>query len=297
MTEMKVLHENILGDKIGFVKYIGHLGSDKLIVEAARQSTQKGFLGWNDGKDFNSIRRCSCDPPMLPKHLGLVSDNRECHCEASKPGDEKLLEYLMANNHTTPFEMSNLIVQVKAPIMVFREWHRHRTFSYNEMSARYIQMPNEHYIPIPRLQDKKNKQSSFGSLDEDSFGYNCERQQNEIYNQYEAWLEKGIAKEVARINTPVSRYSIMYTSANLHNWFHFLKLRMAPNAQWEIRQYANAVSEIIKFLWPRSYALFEEYRLNAVSFSASEMKEIREILKDGNYIISNKTYTKIYGAK
>jgi thymidylate synthase (FAD) len=277
----------VLGDGIGFVKYITHCGSDEVNVEAARQSTQKGFLGWGDYQKW-VCELCKYEWIIAHESGFPVSEPYMCNqCNKGEMkkvlvrGDEKLLNTLMRENHTTPFEMAELIVQVKAPIMVFREWHRHRTFSYNEMSGRYIQMPNEHYIPALRLQDQKNRQGSTKAIleGENAEGWMSEQQQ-EVYHCNEQLLEAGVAKEVARINTPISRYSVMYAKANLHNWFHFLDLRMRPNAQWEIRQYANACAEIIKFLWPRSFDLFVEHKLNAVRFSASEMKLMQRLLQE-----------------
>lgn len=266
-----------LGDEVkvldhGYIRYIGHLGTEETIIEAARQSTQKGFLGWGPKHAE------TCPWTIQP----TISESDICNCRYNTPGDEKLLEYLYSNDHATPFEMCELIVQVKAPIMVFREWQRHRTQSFNEMSARYIQMPNEHYVPEPRVQDKANKQGSYSDFLvpklNDEFKSELEYQQQYIYRSYEEMIDKGVAREVARINTPVSRYSIMWAKANLRNWLHFLNLRMRPNAQLEIRLYANEVAKIIQTLWPRTYALFEEYTLNSVRLSATEVRALQNIL-------------------
>src|SRR5690606_17419484 len=116
----------------GYVRLVEAWGSDERIIEAARMSTGKGFLGWG------------------PKEDG-------------KPGDEKLLRYLWEHKHATPFEMAGLIVEVQAPIFVLREWHRHRTQSFNELSARYVPMPDLDYMPtVERVlmpPDGKNKQA------------------------------------------------------------------------------------------------------------------------------------------
>lgn len=241
----------------GYVKYINHMGCDEDIIETARMSTNKGFLNWDS--------------------------------------DMELLEYLYEMRHTSPFESGELVVEVQAPIMVFREWHRHRTQSYNEMSARYTKMPDIHYVPTfdrIKKQSKTNKQSSSSSdLDteiKDNFINEIRLEQKTVYAEYEKFLYQGVAREVARINTPVSRYSRMRAKANLKNWLGFLDLRMRDNAQWEIRQYANAVAGIIKELWPRTYKLYEEYTLYAVSFSKSEkeiLKKAIEFSKD--YRLSN----------
>jgi thymidylate synthase (FAD) len=167
----------------------------------------------------------------------------------NNPGDEKLLRFLWEHKHATPFEMAGLVIEVQAPIFVFREWHRHRTQSYNELSARYTALPDLFYIPShERLkaakQSASNKQGSAdGFSDEDAEKIaacltTC--YQNARYN-YETLLQVGVAREIARLVIPVAQYSRMRASANLRNWLAFLTLRMAPNAQWEIRQYANAV--------------------------------------------------------
>ena len=273
-TEIKVLDH-------GYVRYINHMGGEEDIIRAARMSTQKGFLGW----DKFVCMTCKAEQAAHPDFMKSYKQNPDIWhlpCEYCKgktelvKGDEKLLEYLYKNKHMTPFEMLELCLQIKLPIFVVREVHRHRTFSYNEMSARYIQMPNEHYVPEVRMQDTKNKQGSL-SADEVAFASNQDfknnvrLEQDRIYAQYEVDLRAGIAKEVARINTPVGRYTVMWMKGNLRNWLQFLQLRMAPNAQWEIRQYANAVASIIRELWPRTYELFEEYTLNSYMLFRSEI--------------------------
>lgn len=239
----------------GYVRLIDWMGADETIIEAARMSTKGGFVSW--------------DP-----------------YEGHPDGDAGLLEYLWENNHATPFEMCELAIEVQAPIMVFREWHRSRTQSYNEMSARYTVMPNLHYVPDPgRLiaQATKNKQAASvgdGEMDLDvALGF-IVKEQETVYADYEEMIAKGVPKEVARINCPVSRYSKMRAKTDLRNWLHFLNLRMRPNAQWEIRQYANTVAEIIEELFPRTYWLFEEYTLHAQSFSRSEMKVLRTLFNE-----------------
>ena len=213
----------------GYVRLVETWGSDERVIEAARMSTNTGFLGWGT---------------------------------ADAPGDEKLLRYLYENHHGTPFEMAGMIIEVQAPIMAIREWQRHRTQGYNELSARYTQMPDLHYLPDSsrvQAQSKKNKQGSDGELDPaivDEFLRRIEAEQRAAYETYEWAIKNGIAKETARINTPVSRSSRMRATANLRNWLAFLTLRMAPSAQWEIRQYANAVGSLIQDAFPRTWTLF-----------------------------------------
>ena len=244
MDEIKVLDH-------GYVKYVEHMGSDEVIIESARMSTGRGFEGWEK--------------------------------------DSKLLDFLYRHKHMSPFEMCELSIEVQAPLFVVREWHRHRTQSYNELSARYTKMPDIHYVPTAdRLAPKEtsNKQeSSEGS------GHNVENipelivgEQNAIYGFYEDMLTAGVPREVARLNTPVSRYTRFRAKTDLRNWLGFLNLRMRENAQWEIRQYANAVSSIVKEHFPRTYALFEEYDLNGVSFSASEMAALRKSISANSQV-------------
>ena len=124
----------------GYVQLIETWGSDERIIEAARMSTGKGFIGWSDNNPCQKYpgEESACE-------RGVVG------CVARHTGDEKLLRYLYDNHHSTPFEMAGMVIEVKAPIFVFREWHRHRTQSYNEMSARYIPLPHENYYPADEL--------------------------------------------------------------------------------------------------------------------------------------------------
>ena len=250
----------------GYIELVESYGSDESIISAARMSTNKGFLGWGPF--------CSkCEIHMVETLGGLWSPaNYEtgsqigCVHDAKKPGDEKLLKYLYDNKHSTPFEMAGLIVEVQAPIFVFREWHRHRTQSYNEMSARYTPLPDLNYIPsVERLMlnSKTNKQAATGSGAAELTVEMAENYRARLDNQYaededfyQSALMMGVPKELARIHLPVGRYSKMRASANLRNWLAFLTLRMAPGAQWEIREYANAMGEVIKGLYPRTWDLF-----------------------------------------
>ena len=217
----------------GYVKFIEHWGSDERIIEAARMSTNKGFVNWDE--------------------------------------DEKLLAYLYNNKHLTPFEMAGMVIEVKAPIFVFREWHRHRTQSYNEMSARYIPLPDENYTPsVERLMEgantattNKQAQGNGKILTQDAaeeWLQMLEMAVNYAQFTYEYGLKLGVPKELARIPVPVARYSRMRASANLRNWLAFLTLRQAPAAQWEFRQYADAVCELMADKFPRTWGLFANER-------------------------------------
>jgi thymidylate synthase (FAD) len=246
----------------GYVKKIEHWGSDERVIEAARMSTNKGFQGWGP----------VCSWCKLP--LDNDSVQQVCVCDMlcePKPGDEKLLRYLYENQHATPFEMAGLVIEVQAPIFVFREWHRHRTQSYNEMSARYTPLPDLNYIPsVERLMANAsgtNKQANRAEGAEvltDDVARAVRRNMAGMYalqeNDYQNMLRVGVPKELARLVLPVGRYSRMRASANLRNWLAFLTLRLAPNAQWEIRQFAEAVAKLVAETFPRTWALFEEGR-------------------------------------
>lgn len=222
----------------GYITLVDKWGSDESIIEAARMSTNKGFQGW--GTD-------------------------------EKPGDEKLLRFLWKNKHYTPFEMAGLVFEIKAPIFVFREWHRHRVpHSYNETSARYVPLPNENYLPdfevlMQRVQAQTdNKQAqAIAAGDHPQSSYKAwlelvERMYEHMQAVYEDGLRLGVPKEIARIVLPVARYSRMRWQSNLRGVLHFMGLRCAKNAQWEIREYAKRVATYVEVNFPRTYELFRE---------------------------------------
>jgi thymidylate synthase (FAD) len=241
----------------GFVSLVEAWGSDEGIIKAARMSTGKGFLGWGPRDDQHSCMKGGRD----------LSDSDQCAACHQGPGDEKLLKFLYENKHSTPFEMAGATIEVQAPIFVFREWHRHRTQSYSEMSARYAPLPDVNYVPtIDRAmlggghltkQAGSIKGSDDLTVDAAAALLAEERELHvKLEDFYQRKLKAGFPKELARTHLPVSRYSRMRASANLRNWLAFLTLRMAPTAQWEIRQYANAVGDIVKDKFPRTWELF-----------------------------------------
>lgn len=224
----------------GYVELIEFWGSDERIVETARVSTQASFRGWGD---------------------------------ATKPGDEKLLRYLYEHKHSSPFEFAGLTLEVQAPILVFREWQRHRTQSYSEMSARYAPLPAFDYVPTTArcLQvNEANKQAGTikgaDKLTEDAVA-DWLRRLDAYYAQgqelYQDGLRRGVPKEIARLPLTVGRYSRMRATGNLRNWLAFLTLRSdhgadGEAAQWEIRQFTNVVGDFIAEVFPRTWALFTE---------------------------------------
>jgi thymidylate synthase (FAD) len=264
------MHERGTYEKIsildhGYLQLIESWGSDERIIEAARMSTGKGFLGWGPTCDVKLDDKF-CGEPVTMKDIYGGYQCLKHGTVGAKPGDEKLLKYLWDNKHATPFEMAGMTIEVQAPIFVFREWHRHRTASYNEMSARYTPLPDVNYVPtVERLMvnSKTNKQAGTIKGAEELTEANAvafQRALVDLYasaqRTYEWALGSGVPKELARVHLPVGRYSRMRASANLRNWLAFLTLRMAPAAQYEIRQYANALAEWIKLAFPRTYQLF-----------------------------------------
>lgn len=206
----------------GFVRLVDHMGSDLSVVRAARVSYD---AAWRAGEDDK--------------------------------GDEKLLRYLWSHDHTTPFESVTVTFEVKAPIFVLRQWHRHRTQSYNELSVRYRELPEEFYIPDPLLigeQAKNNKQGRTitGEKEEQrkaEVSYlqaTCE----EAFKTYRFLLEAGWPRELARSVLPVNTYSHMFTTMNLLNAFRFFTLRADSHAQYEIRVYAQAMVDLLRPIVP-----------------------------------------------
>jgi thymidylate synthase (FAD) len=199
------------------------------IIEAARQSTQGSFRGWEQ--------------------------------------DAKLLAHLYNNRHATPFEFAGMVIEVQAPIFVFREWHRHRTQSYNEMSARYSPLPDLYYQPTAErlhatsLSNKQAQAVGGRALTGPNGALFLDRLQN-FYRiaetHYQNALADGVPKELARLVMPVAHYSRMRASANLRNWLAFLTLRMDQAAQWEIQQFAKAVGDVIAAKFPQTWTLFRQ---------------------------------------
>lgn len=243
----------------GYIKLVEGWGSDADIIRAARMSTNKGFQGWEDKHYFESTDSCCL-------RCGVEWELMSTPC-SEKTGDEKLLSYLWEHEHRTPFEMAGMTFEVQAPIFVFREWHRHRTQSYNEMSARYTPLPDINYVPsIERLlMNAKGPNRQAGTIAE-AIALTIEEANNfrealtQVYSLqeelYQMALKNGVPKELARIHLPVGRYSRMRASANLRNWLAFLTLRMDKAAQWEIRQYAAGIAAFIATRFPRTHALW-----------------------------------------
>lgn len=212
----------------GFIRLIDHMGGDLSIARAARVSYD---AAWRAGEDEGS--------------------------------DAKLIRFLWRNRHTTPFEAVTFTFEVYAPIFVFRQWHRHRTFSYNELSARYRPLPETYYTPAPDIigvQSTNNKQGR-----QPGERPNLEKEY-ELYHEacktsfetYRALLAADWPKELARGVLPVSTYSHMFATANLLNLLRFLTLRADPHAQYEIRVYADAMVELLRPIVPITMAAWAD---------------------------------------
>jgi thymidylate synthase (FAD) len=242
----------LLGKRIdcldkGFVRLIDVMGDDAAIVQAARVSYGSG----------------------TKKVLE----------------DRGLIRYLLRHAHTTPFEMVEFKFHVKLPIFVARQWIRHRTANVNEYSGRYSEMKDEFYTPNPndiRPQSVLNKQGRSeetlpdGMADQAANAFKSG--QDDAYAQYQEFLEQGIAREIARINLPVSNYTEWYWKIDLHNLFHFLRLRIDAHAQYEIRVFAEAIAELVKPFVPHAWQAFEDYVLNAHRMTAPELKVMKHLL-------------------
>lgn len=230
----------------GFVKLIDHMGDDSRIVTAARISTNQGVK----------------DPDK----------------------DAKLIDYLMRNRHTSPFEMVDFTFHLKMPIFVARQWIRHRTASLNEISGRYVEFDAEFFLPEElRVQAKGNHQSStagvFTAEDQEVILQHMIAEQNDAKAEYEEYLKHGVARELARINLPLSTYTEFYWKINLHNLLHFLSLRAHEHAQYEIRVYAEAIANMVKEIVPVAYASWERHIRYGVRLSKEEASLVGDVLQ------------------
>ncbi|MDA3844325.1 MAG: FAD-dependent thymidylate synthase, partial [Candidatus Kapabacteria bacterium] len=206
----------------GFVRLVDYMGDDAAIVQAARVSYGKGTT--------------------------------------SKKQDAELIRYLLRHRHTSPFEMVEFKFHVKLPIFIARQWIRHRTANVNEYSGRYSEMKNEFYIPEPdqiRKQSTLNKQGRSDKAlpyeEAKAIIEQLDAVQQNLFNEYNGMLEKDLARELSRINLPLSTYTEWYWKIDLHNLLHFLRLRIDHHAQYEIQVYGLAIAELIKAVVPMAY--------------------------------------------
>ncbi len=212
----------------GIVRYIDSMGSDLSIVRNARVSYD---AAWRTGEN--------------------------------QKGDEKLINYLMRHGHNTPFESCTITFEIRAPIFVFRQWHRHRTQSYNELSARYKELPEEFYVPdvgVITTQHTDNKQMRTQEQNEHAMEIQAliAHENMQSFKSYHKLIKMGCPRELARSVLPVGTYSHMFATANLHNWYRFLSERLHPHAQYEIRVYAEVILEMLAELFPVATAAFKQ---------------------------------------
>lgn len=218
----------------GYVRLVDYMGSDRSIVQAAR-----------------------------------VSYDGDLKTGADKAADDKLIEYLYANRHTCPFEAVEFQFEVKAPIFVVRQWHRHRTWSYNEISARYVELDDDFYLPDPKMVGRQSEKNRQGRLVRDNlrttdavaeeFIRDLQAQSMIGFDCYQRHLEAGIPRELARCFLGMNTYTRMYAKVDLHNLMHFLSLRLHSHAQWEIRQYAKALLELVEPIVPVAVGLIKRH--------------------------------------
>lgn len=263
-----------LSDQNAFICLVDHMGDDSSIVQAARVSY---------GKDDPTFVQEYVDKFPEMSREELIERKTKLQKEVSTK-DRKLLRLLLRHSHTTPFEMVEIKFMVQVPMDCWRQWIRHRTASVNEYSTRYTEALDFSQTTPPqewRLQATDNKQGSSGFLDEDMGKTMSEIEvefQQTARNIYEFRLQKGIAKEQARKDLPLSTYTRAYWKCDLHNIFNFLRLRMDSHAQYEIRSFANSMFYIVKQICPVACEAFEDYVLHAKKFSRMEMEIIRNLL-------------------
>lgn len=191
--------------------------------------------------------------------------------------DTGLLRYLMRQRHTTPFESAKITLHLKMPIFVARQLVRHRTASLNEVSGRYSILPDAFYIPPAdqiALQSTDNKQGRGAPLSDEHIGAvqgRMHKVASDAFAAYRDFDRLGVAKEIARMQLPLSTYTEWWWTFDAHNLFHMLGLRMDLHAQWECRVYARAIAEIVREWLPLSYQAFLDYRLHARTLSGPEM--------------------------
>lgn len=240
------MEKDIKIGKIGFVSLVDVMGNDDAIADAARISYKKGTKKISD-------------------NIGLI-------------------RYLVRNSHTSPLEMGVLRFHLKLPIFVMRQLVRHRTASLNEQSGRYSEMSDEFYLPELediKEQSKTNKQGTGDDLDFEkkaTVSNIIENSHKSSYQDYKDILDNGVARELSRIVLPVSNFTECVWQINLHNFMHFLKLRLDHHAQKEIRDYAQAMYELAKPHFPICFDAFNDYVVNSIRLSELDIKVIAKML-------------------
>ena len=235
----------------GFIRVIDYMGDDAAICQAARVSYGKGTK--------------------------------------SVQNDEGLIRYLMRHWHSTPFEMCEIKLHVKLPVFVARQWIRHRTANVNEYSARYSILDREFYIPQAdqlAAQSVINNQGRGEALSGEEAARVLEYLKGDAarcYDHYEEMIgqegQQGLARELARMNLPANIYTQWYWKVDLHNLFHFLRLRADAHAQYEIRVYAEAICKVVADWVPAAYGAFEDYRMGGATLSSKAIDCVKRMLQ------------------
>src|SRR5574344_168411 len=217
----------------------------------------------------------------------IVQSARVSYGEGTKTvsQDAGLIDYLLRHQHTSPFEQVVFTFHLKMPIFVARQWVRHRMGRMNEVSGRYSIMKDEFYVPADNCIAKQSSDNKQGRDDEPYPKEEAEKIREsfikgpeQAYGAYNDMVANGLAREIARINLPLSLYTEFYWQMDLHNLFHFLKLRLDGHAQYEIREYAKVVLEIIRKVCPLAVKSFENDMRDAVNFNGEELTALRDVL-------------------
>lgn len=246
----------------GFVRLVDYYGSDARIVQSARVSY---------GAGTKTVRE-----------------------------DKMLIDYLWKNEHTSPFEQVVFTFHCKLPIFVARQWIRHRTARVNEVSGRYSVMKEEFYVPSPEQVSYQSKDNKQGRSKEEvpaelraSVLDIINNLNHSAYSEYQNMIEKGIAKELARVCLPLNLYTEWYWQIDLKNLLHFLRLRMDNHAQYEIRAYAEVMAEIVKKTCPYTWESFEEHTLYGARLSKTELDVLERLYKGEKIDKENKDYQQL----
>jgi len=247
----------------GFVRVVDYMGNDSSIVQAARVSYGKGTKKLNE--------------------------------------DRGLINYLVRHWHTTPLEMCEIKFHIKLPMFIARQWIRHRTANVNEYSARYSVLDKEFYIPEPQYLAPQSTQNHQGRAGQPLEGAEAARvleilkqDSMKCYDHYEEMMNetangeiinennRGLARELARMNLPINAYTQWYWKIDLHNLFHFLYLRADSHAQYEIQAYANVMLDMVKKWVPMAHDAFMEYRVGGAHVSRKGLESVKRMINGEN---------------
>ena len=268
----KILYEALPVLDHGFVRVVDYMGDDSSIVQAARVSYGKG------------TKKVSTD--------------------------SGLIKYLMRHRHSTPFEMCEIKYHVKLPIFIARQWIRHRTANVNEYSARYSILDKEFYMPSKdhlAAQSASNRQGRgdlINGKQADEIINILKKDAEQTYENYELMLNerfdgsiinesnKGLARELARMNLTLNTYTQWYWKTDLLNLLNFLSLRADNHAQYEIRAYADVMINTLKKWVPITFDAFMDYRVGGLELSAKGKSVIKKMIKGEKCDFDSSSLTK-----